>query len=138
MDTTHRLIPLRSMVANLPEMLLHHLVSDERIALIIEVSGDRYVQFLAREDQSMIVECISNRYLDDDHRLDLDDEMRLVDAGFTPPDLDDAGHPNWWWYSEDPTDVMTACRMGRCALEEILRVPSDELVTLIERRLVKT
>jgi len=137
-DRTYRNLEFGSVIANLPELLLRHLLSEERVALIIEVSGDRYVQFLAREDQQLVVECISNRYLDDDYRLDLDDEMRLLDAGFNPPGIEAEPHPNWWWQSDDVADIMVACTMGAFALVEVLRVPSTELVTLVERNLAIT
>lgn len=133
MDRTFRSLALDSLIANLPELLLHHLLSDKRVALIIEVSGGRYVQFLASEKQSLIVECVSNRFLDDDVRLDLDDEMRLLDIGFNPPGIESEPHPNWWWHSEEPTDVMVASSMGARALDLVLRVPRTELVTLVER-----
>ena len=134
-DRTFRGLPLGSVIGNLPEMILAHFVSDRRVAILIEVGRDRYVQFLATEDQHLVVECVSNHFLEGDEELSVDDEFNLIEAGFELPESDEDPRPNWWWHTESASDVMMACRMAALVLRGVFRLTDDDRVVLVERPL---
>ena len=134
-ETRHFGLSINSVVANLPELLLGHLASDERTAIIVETGCNRYVQFLVTEDRDLILECVSNRYLEVDESLSLDEELRLLGAGFEPPETDEEPHPNWWWKAEGVPDVMKASRLAAFALQEVFGLQNFANVVLIERPL---
>jgi hypothetical protein len=127
-------MPLVSLLANLPELLLAHVASDARVALIVE-RGTRYVQFLATEHHELVVECVSNRYLEAGDEWSLDDELTLLSLGFEPPECEPEPHPNFWWHSAEPTDLMVACRMAAAVLGDLLALGAHDEVVLIERPL---
>ena len=130
-------LALGSLLGNLPELLLAHVGAERRTALIVEAGGHRYVQFLATESHELVVECVSNHFLDDDESLDLDDALALLVAGFTPPDMEVVphGHPNWWWFSGPGAPVMTASAMAATVLGEVFGLDATSRVTLVERPL---
>jgi hypothetical protein len=112
-----------------------HFVSDRRVAIMIEVERDRYVQFLATEDQHLVLECVSNRFLGPDEELSIDDELNLIEAGFELPGSDGEPHPNWWWHTENYSDLFEACRLAAFVLRGVFRLTDAAQVILIERPL---
>ena len=96
-------VELLSLLANLPELAMAHLLSDDRVALIIETGRSRCVQMMLTEGHEIVVECVSNRYLDDDEALSLDDELHLLELGYEPAEGVGEPHPNFWWHSVDST-----------------------------------
>ena len=134
-DRTFSDIEVGSLVGNLPELVLAHFLSDKRVALIIDLGRNRYVQFLATEDQHLVVECVSNRFLAPGDELSIESELTLMDIGFELPGADDESHPNWWWHTKDITGVMTACRMAGAVLYAVFGLAADDRVTLTERSL---
>jgi T3SS (YopN, CesT) and YbjN peptide-binding chaperone 3 len=134
-DLQHRDLPLGSVLGNLPELLMAHLGSNERIALIVRAGNNRYVQFLATENQELILECVSNRFLDGDAAIGLEGELVLFQAGFRPPETDAEPRPNWWWRAKEGVGVMEACQMAAIAALEVFGLNRDSRVELIERPL---
>ena len=134
-ENVYTSISLDSLIGNLPEVVLAHLMTDERVALIIEAGKGRYVQFWLGEDHDFDVECVSNNFLSAEVALSEEDEEMLVEVGFNRPDPEDKRYPNFWWKSEKVTDVMKACQMAAFALCNVLRVNSTDIIELIERPL---
>jgi hypothetical protein len=131
-------LDLESVIGNLPELLMAHLNSAERIAIIFEVELDRYVQCLATEDHQLIVECISNRFLREDQCLSIDEECALLELGFQPPELASEPHPNFWWLGgTDLCEIMVACRMISTVLKEVFNLRRGSLIEIIERPLAR-
>jgi hypothetical protein len=129
---------LLSLLANLPELAMAHLVSHERVALIVATGRDRYVQLLLTERHDVVVECVSNRYLSGDEELSLDEELLLLQLGFEPAESDTEPHPNFWWHAAGHADVMQACALAARTLREVFGLERDSPVTLIERHLTST
>lgn len=110
-------------------------VADERVACIIEAGGNRYVQFLVTEDQHVVIECVSNRFLEGEDLLTLDDELTLLSAGFAPPEPDHEPHPNWWWHADNQAGIMEACVLAALVLRDVFKLSGASRVDLIERPL---
>lgn len=134
-DSRYVDVSVGSVLKNLPELMLAHLVSPTRVAIIIEAGGSRYFQFLATEDQHLVLECVSNRYLDDADALSIDEEFRLVEAGFAPPEGEAEPHPNFWWHREGVYSVMEACRLTSIVLREVFGLSDGSRVVVVERPL---
>jgi len=128
-------VQVASLIGNLPELILAHLLSDKRVAIIIETGRNRYVQFLATEDRKLILECVSNRFLAEEEELGTEEELTLIEAGFELPGEDREPHPNWWWRTEDPTEVMVACRMAALVIRRVFRLRPRDLALITERTL---
>lgn len=124
-----------SLVGNLPELLISHLTSGRRAALLIEVGRSRYVQAMATEKQELIIECVSNRYLEGADQLDLNEELSLMSIGFHPPETISEPHPNWWWQCEGLIGVLEGCRLVEFVLLNTFGLARKERITLIERPL---
>ena len=134
-ERTFSHIAVGSLVGNLPELVLAHFLSDKRVALIIDLGRNRYVQFLATEDQHLVVECVSNRFLAPGDELSIESELTLMDIGFELPGADGDPHPNWWWHTEEIVEVMTACRMAASVLYGVFGLTDESRGTLTERPL---
>jgi len=116
---------MRSLVGNLPELLLHDIMSPSRHVVLIEdaTRSARYVQVLADKEGKLFVECVSNVWLDDEEdHLSLDDELRLLELGFQPPEGIDSSRPNWWWYPDEDGLALEACTKMVTVLCEIFAV----------------
>lgn len=127
-------LTVNSVLGNLPELLMGHLASGRRTAVIIEADDTLYVQAMVTERQQLVVECVSNRYLDGAQQLSLGQELELLCAGFSPPETDEEPHPNWWWVGEG-REVMAACRLVELVLLRTFALSRGDLVVLIERPL---
>jgi hypothetical protein len=134
-EAVYTTLSLDSLIGNLPEMVLAHLLSDERVALIIGAGKYRYVQFWLGEKHDFAVECVSNEFLLPEVALSEEDEEMLVEVGFNRPDPDGKPHPNFWWYSDQVSDVMKACQMAAFALCNVLQIGNNDIIKLTERPL---
>jgi len=136
-DLTYERLSVHSLVGNLPELFLREFMAEGRTALIVDVdrlvSRGRYVQLLAREDDHILVECVSNNYLDAPFTLSLDQDLALVDLGFEPAEGPESDHPNFWFHAEGIEASMEACRMVARALTEVFALPPGWLVDLVRR-----
>ena len=67
---------------------LHHCV-------VVEVPGDRYVQFIVRPDGGLWAESVGDVFLDGD---EFNEEQRgdLEVLGWAEPELFGSGHGNYW------------------------------------------
>jgi hypothetical protein len=124
-----------SVLGNLPELLMWHVASARRTALIVDASDTRFVQAMVTESQQLIVECVSNRYLRSEDQLDLSDELDLMCIGFSPPESAAEPHPNWWWVRDNGIEVMKACGLFEFVLLNTFGLTRSDRVLLIERPL---
>jgi hypothetical protein len=136
-DVTYERVSVHSLVGNLPELFLREFLAKGRTALIIDVdrlvTHGRYVQLLAREDDHLVVECVSNNYLDAPFELSLDQELALVNLGFEPAEGPESDHPNFWFHAEGIGATMDACKLAARALTEVFALPPEWPVNLIRR-----
>lgn len=131
-------LELESVVGNLPELLMGHLHSTDRIAIIFEVDADRYVQCMATERRELIVECVSNRYLRGDKSLSIDEECALLELGFNLPEPESAPHPNFWWRCKNgPMEIMSACKLISTVLTAVFHLGHGSFVEMVERPIAK-
>jgi hypothetical protein len=72
------------------------LLDPGRWILILEhgANTDRYVQFIAFEDGSLVAETVSNHFLDEDSRWAPEAEAALRNLGWSDPDIPRS--PNWF------------------------------------------
>lgn len=115
-----------------------HLVSHERVVLIVATGRNRYVQLLLTARHEVVLECVSNRYLSGNGELSLDEELGLVQLGFEPAESNTEPHPNFWWHAAGHADVMQACVLAARTLREVFGLGRGSPVTLIERHLTST
>jgi hypothetical protein len=54
------------------------------------------VQFIVRPDGSIWAESVGDVYLDEGNEFDDDQQRRLEQLGWTPPELFGPGHGNYW------------------------------------------
>jgi hypothetical protein len=121
-----------SVLTNLPEIITGLARVEGRSALVVEDDRRRYVQFMLTLNGELIVECISNRYLDSQQQHTAEDEDQLRAIGFHPAEVEPEPHPNWWWQGAFPGDLLKACRMAARALSGVLDLDDRSRVMLIE------
>jgi hypothetical protein len=88
------------------------------------------VQFLADEDGELVIETVSNRFLDRSLRWTQRDESLLREIGFHDPEPAREPRPNWWWTSKGPGGVLRACRMAAATFASVFGVGGDVPMTL--------
>ena len=134
-DQTFAGLTAHSLIRNLPEMFVKELLSDERVALIIEISEEKnyFVQLLACEGGQLVVECVSNNYLAADAHLTLDQQLRLIELGFSPPEEKTSPYPNFRFHSSETTDALKSCVMIGKVLTDVFELASSSKVTLVRR-----
>jgi hypothetical protein len=125
---------LVSVLRNLPEVLAGHVILSNRLAIILEVGGpgSRYVQVWAANDV-FVVECVSNRFLGPEELLTSRDELRLLHAGFNPPESET--RPNWWWRGDGRASIMTACKLVEYVARVLFSLRLNDRIEFIERHL---
>jgi hypothetical protein len=106
----------------------------ERLAIILEVDrpGDRYVQLWAANDV-LVVDCVPNRFLGPEELLTPRDELRLLHAGFNPPESET--RPNWWWRGDGRASIMTACKLVEYVARVLFSLRLNDRIEFIERHL---
>ena len=150
-DTAHHIGPLESYVvldrlaSNLPELLTHDLLSEERRVLMVSplTHPDRYVQVLSDTDGEFYLEVVSNNYLQGDDRLTSEDEEQLLAQGFSAPVVEFEtppahvrGLPNWWFHPDcGIAGAFDVAKLIVRALHDVFGVPLRERVR-VERRLL--
>ncbi len=98
-----------------------------RWILVIEFGPDRYWQALAFEDGSLVVEVISNHWIEGELRWRPEQEEHLRDLGWTDPDP----HRKSNWSRLEPTTSPDVSGVAQQAAETLSRVfgvgPHDKL-----------
>jgi len=97
-----RLATLWEIERGLPSVLAKLALDPGRWILILEdaTRTNRYVQFLAFEDGSLVAETVSNVYLTGEDRWTVTDEAALAALGWEPPEP--PRRPNWIVVSAEP------------------------------------
>jgi hypothetical protein len=70
---------------------------------------NHYAQFAHGGEDGLLAEAVSNRFLADEARLDAGQELRLLESGWKPPEIDGthrSRHPNYYrtWNAPVPFD----------------------------------
>ncbi len=121
---TKRIVEVGSLVANLPEALLHDISVPTELRWIMVASppgSSRYVQTLTCEGE-LRVEVSSNRFLSQEDRLSVSEERVLADLGFAPPE-DEGWVCNWWWTGEGPDGCLAASFLIAEVVFEVFGIP---------------
>jgi len=118
-----RIVEVGSLVANLPEALLHDISVDARrwVTVAGPPGSSRYVQVLT-VDGALRVEVSSNRFLEASDLLSEAEESVLTDLGLAPPD-DEGWACNWWWIGEGPEGCLAASSLIAEVVFEVFGVP---------------
>jgi hypothetical protein len=123
---------MRSVAEGLEEILERLLADPGRWILIIEAGPDAapyYVQYLLFEEGSLVVEAVSNYFLEGVNRLTDQDEHQLAMLGWQPPT--DLTHPNWTAVQATlMPDIAAAAQLGVDTLRTVFRVGDDDLLRL--------
>ena len=109
--------------------LVANLLADHRTFLVIEHAGraTRYVQLLTY-DRGLLVESVSDDYLEPGDQLTAADQGRLAELGFAPPAAEGlAGSPNWSIEFDTPVDVHRVAQLLVRTLVDVhgLETPAD-------------
>lgn len=117
----------------LPAALEKLVTSGRRWVVIVELLSDptKYVQVLVTSSGSMWAECVSNAFLDDDHRLDDAQCELLPTLGWEWPGP--PAFPNWHLHDEllNTGPVMSGLLIR--TLRRVFRVESDDRINVSTR-----
>ena len=118
-----QIVEVGSLVANLPEALLHDISVDVRrwVTVAGPPGTSRYVQVLTVEG-ALRVEVSSNRFLEAADRLTEAEESVLAGLGFAVPE-GQGWACNWWWVGEGPDGCLAASSLIAEVVFEVFRVP---------------
>ncbi len=118
-----RIVEVGSLVANLPEALLHDISVDARrwVTIASSPGSSRYVQVLTVEG-ALRVEVSSNRFLEAPDLLNAAEESVLIGLGFAAPE-DEGWACNWWWTGEGPEGCLAASSLIAEVVFEVFCVP---------------
>ena len=117
-----------SFVANLPELLGAMAVDPRCLVAIAEFGDGRYVQFWVKPDGTVISEVISNLNIGDAVALSEEDEVILREMGWSEPAP--GPNPNWRFESSDVAGLISAVRMIRHAVYNVLDEASTNQVSI--------
>jgi len=95
--------------------------------VIVELAADRYVQFIVRPDGSIWSESVGDVYLDDDDEFDDEQRRRLVQLGWTAPELFGPGRGNYWREYE-PGDFLEAASSVALTFVEVFDAEPHESI----------
>ena len=119
----------------LPEVLARMIDAGRRWVVILETLSDpaKYVQVLITSSGSLWAECVSNQFLDDEHRLDDAQCELLPTLGWEWPGP--PAHPNWHLHDEllDTGPVMAGL-MTR-TVRRVFEIGDDDRIRVIMRPL---
>jgi hypothetical protein len=125
-------LTMRTVTEGLEEILQRLLADPGRWILIIEAGPDAapyYIQYLLFEEGSLLVEAVSNAFLEGANRLNDQDEHRLRMLGWQPPAHQ--GRPNWMAVQATLVpDIAAAARLGLDTLRTVFRVGDDDVLRL--------
>lgn len=134
-DQLHEQLELGAVIANLPELLLARAIDDGRWGVIVELGSHRFAQVLVTEEGLFAVECVSNHFLTEEHRLSTADEALLLEAGFEEPWGPGEPHPNFFAELDGRGAALEAARLMDVALRAVLGGSSRDSCELIIRPL---
>ena len=117
-----------SFIANLPELLGAMAVDPRCLVAIAEFVDERYVQFWVKPDGTVISEVISNLNIGDAVALSDEDEAILREMGWSEPTP--GPNPNWRFESSDVAGLISAVRMIRHAVYNVLDETPTNLVSI--------
>ena len=127
-------LDMRSIETGLMAILSMLSADPGRWILIFEHGSEdstRYLQYLLCEDGSLVVETVSNYYLEDwaTRLLTGDDEALLAEFGWDPPDSD---HHNWQYVeSTINPDIEAVANLGVQTLRRSFGCSDDDEITVI-------
>ncbi len=117
-----------SFTANLPELLGAMAVDPRCLVAVAEFVDERYVQFWVKPNGTVISEVISNLNIGDAVALNAADEDLLREMGWSEPTA--GPNPNWHFESSDVAGLISAVRMIRHAVLNVLDEATTNVVSI--------
>ena len=121
-----RLSTVGSLTANLPEMLGHFARDPQCLVAVVDFMDERYVQFWADTDGSVVIEVISNENIGSGRLLSIEDERQLRVAGWGMPSKESG--PNWRVKASGNAELTRAILMAVSAIYCVLREKPNNIV----------
>ena len=115
-----------SLTANLPEMLGQFSRDPQCLVAVVDFMDERYVQFWADTDGSVIIEVISNENIGSGRKLSPEDERHLRKAGWRMPSKESG--PNWRVKASGNPELIRAILMAVSAIYCVLREIPNNIV----------